>query len=391
MLTIYRRHRKDCDHRSDGRKYRRCHCPIWADGFLAGQEIRKSLDLADWQKAQDVVREMEATQSEPKDTEEPVTITQGWEKFLEDAKARKLTEPSIYKYELLSRQMKSFAEMYGYRFLSELTVDILCTFRTGWKDGALSSVKKLERLRTFLGFSLERKWIAENPALKLKAPKVQLRPTLPFIHKEMVNILTAIEAYAAKTAHNGRSNAHRMRSLVLLLRYSGMRIGDAVSITPDRINGNRLFLYTAKTGTPVHTILPDFVVKALDATPKTTEQYYFWTGSGKLSTAVRMWDMRLKRIFDKANIVKGHAHRFRDTFAVALLLEGVPMERVSILLGHTSIRVTERHYAPWVKARQEQLEADVSRVWSSDPLALLEAQSPTKGTPEVHGKTERPN
>jgi site-specific recombinase XerD len=349
------------------------------------------MDMADWQKAQDVVREMEATESEPKDTNEPITITQGWEKFLEDAKARKLTEPSIYKYELLSRQMKSFAEKSGYRFLPELTVDVLSMFRADWKDGALSSVKKLERLRTFLGFALERKWIAENPALKLKAPKVQLRPTLPFIHKEMVNILTAIETYAAETAHNGRSNAHRMRSLVLLLRYSGMRIGDAVSITPDRISGNRLFLYTAKTGTPVHTILPDFVVKALDATPKTTERYYFWTGVGKLSTAVRMWDMRLKRIFDKAKIVKGHAHRFRDTFAVALLLEGVPMERVSILLGHTSIRVTERHYAPWVRARQEQLEADVSRVWSSDPLALLEAQSQTKGTPQVHGKTLRPN
>jgi site-specific recombinase XerD len=313
-----------------------------------------------------------------------VTIKQAWEKYLADASARKLTEASIYKYELLSRQMEEFAERAGYRFLFELTVDVLSSFRVTWKDGALSSAKKLERMRTFFNFVLRRKWIADNPALELKAPKVQLRPTLPFIHKEMVSILTAIEAYAAKTAHNGRINARRMRSLVLLLRYSGMRIGDAVSLTSDRINGNRLFLYTAKTGTPVYTVLPDFVVRALEATPRMTEQHYFWTGVGRLSTAVRMWDMRLKRIFDGANIAKGHAHRFRDTFAVALLLEGVPMERVSILLGHTSIRVTEKHYAPWVRARQEQLEADVSRVWSTDPLALLEAQSQTKGTPRVH-------
>src|ERR1035437_8173826 len=137
MLTIYRRHRKECEHRNEGRKYRRCRCSIWVDGFLAGQEIRKSLDTADWQKGQDVVREMEATESEPKVTDEPVTIAQGWAKFLEDAKARKLTEPSIYKYELLSRQMKSFAEKCGYRFLSEFTVDSLSTFRADWKDGAL--------------------------------------------------------------------------------------------------------------------------------------------------------------------------------------------------------------------------------------------------------------
>jgi len=101
---------------------------------------------------------------------------------------------------------------------------------------------------------------------------------------------------------------------------------------------------------------------------------------GKLETAVRMWDMRLKRAFEKAGIVKGHAHRLRDTFAVALLLDSVPMERVSILLGHTSIRVTEKHYSPWVRARQEQLEADVMRVLRNDPLALLEAQLQTKVT-----------
>jgi integrase len=54
---------------------------------------------------------------------------------------------------------------------------------------------------------------------------------------------------------------------------------------------------------------------------------------------------------------------FRDTLAVELLLAGVPIEQVSILLGHKSIRVTERHYAPWVSARQEQLEASVQKAW----------------------------
>jgi hypothetical protein len=52
-----------------------------------------------------------------------------------------------------------------------------------------------------------------------------------------------------------------------------------------------------------------------------------------------------------------------------LLLEGVPIERVSILLGHSSVKITERHYAPWVKARQEQLEGDLMRAWRNDPIA----------------------
>jgi integrase len=54
---------------------------------------------------------------------------------------------------------------------------------------------------------------------------------------------------------------------------------------------------------------------------------------------------------------------FRDTFAVEMLLAGVPLEQVSILLGHKSVKITEKHYAPWVKARQDQLAANVRMAW----------------------------
>ena len=88
-----------------------------------------------------------------------------------------------------------------------------------------------------------------------------------------------------------------------------------------------------------------------------------------------------------AEVRGGHAHRFRDTFAVELLLTGVPLDRVSVLLGHQSIRVTERHYAPWTRPRQDQLEADLQKAWREDPVALMQ----TKGTLKVHDKQEQIN
>jgi integrase/recombinase XerD len=36
---------------------------------------------------------------------------------------------------------------------------------------------------------------------------------------------------------------------------------------------------------------------------------------------------------------------FRDTFAAELLLAGVPIDQTSLLLGHSSVKITERHYA----------------------------------------------
>jgi integrase len=50
------------------------------------------------------------------------------------------------------------------------------------------------------------------------------------------------------------------------------------------------------------------------------------------------------------------SHRLRDTFAVDLLEKGIPLEEVSKALGHESIKTTERHYAKWVKGRQDRLD-----------------------------------
>jgi integrase len=99
----------------------------------------------------------------------------------------------------------------------------------------------------------------------------------------------------------------------------------------------------------------------------------FWSGRGKLESIVRSWQARLRKLFKLANVPNEHAHRFRDTFAVELLLAGVPIEGVSILLGHHSVRITEKHYAPWVRSRQEQLEADLTDAWSRDPLVPLQS------------------
>ena len=44
-------------------------------------------------------------------------------------------------------------------------------------------------------------------------------------------------------------------------------------------------------------------------------------------------------------------------------------------LGIRSVKVTEKHYNPWVRSRQEQLEADLERAWSRDPLVLLETEA----------------
>ena len=169
----------------------------------------------------------------------------------------------------------------------------------------------------------------------------------------MQKLLAACDKY--------RGDKARIKAFILAMRYSGLRIGDTIALRRDQLSGNNLFLYTQKTGQPVRVPLPDFVVKALKQVEGDGE-HIFWTGNN-LRSAVANWSRYLASVFDLGKVKNAHSHRFRDTFATGLLLAGVPIEDVSILLGHSNTRITAKHYSPWVKERQQKLEDRVKQAW----------------------------
>ncbi len=123
-----------------------------------------------------------------------------------------------------------------------------------------------------------------------------------------------------------------------------------------------------KTGTHISVPIPTEVAKEILAAPSPNPEYIFWTGKSESRAQVIMWGSRYMRpLFEQAGVRSGHmvSHRLRDTFAVDLLQKGVPMEEVSKLLGHTSIRTTEKHYAQWVKGRQDRLDSLVVAAWAA--------------------------
>jgi integrase len=88
----------------------------------------------------------------------------------------------------------------------------------------------------------------------------------------MTRILAGIPKYKEGIDERGTSNSERLLTFVLLLRYTGMRIGDVTRLRSDQIDGQRLFLYTQKTGVAVNTILPEPVVRVLMRIPDDADQ-----------------------------------------------------------------------------------------------------------------------
>ena len=345
MIKTYRRHSRTCTHRD--RNYRRCSCPIWVDLVADKKRTLRSLGTRNWDVAQKKVLALEAHGDVTRKT-----ILESTEAFIRDAEARGLRPPSIYKYRLLFKQLNAFASDRSFLYLDELDVDALRAFRESWTNKNYSARKKLEALRTFYRFVQDAGWVQKNVALAIKPPRVTDPPTLPYSRDEVARVIKACDRYP----HEGHPNKHwgmRLKALTLLLRFSGLRITDAVTLTKHRIQDDVLTLRTAKTGTDVQVALPRKCTDALNALK--AGEYYFWSGTSTKKSCVGDYQRAFKKLYELAEVENGHAHRWRDTFAVELLLAGTALEDVSALLGHQSIRITELHYSSWVTARRDRL------------------------------------
>ena len=413
LLSVFTRHSTTCRFSRD-RACRRCNCPKWVGGQVNGYYFRQSAKTRQWAEAEEVRLNLEealikglppfgtavAAGAAPRPTSTPadppppasrmevpeprlpkprprVTVAQAVDAYLADAVSRSVESSTLKKLETIFRkQFLAWTRVEGIEYLDELELDTLLNFRNTWEDGPLAKQKKQSRVIGFFWACVRRRYLTENPAIGLGKIKVVQIPTDYFPPDELERIIAA--TYLRRGDRGGgdvKANQTRLRTMTLLMRWSGLRIRDAVTLERHRLNGDSLLLYQAKTGTPVYVPLPPQVVEALENIPpgpKPNPRYFFWSGNGEPKSAVADWQRSYRRLFKSADIrtadgerKRCHPHMFRDTFAVEMLLAGVPIDQVSLLLGHASVKITEKSYAPFVKARQLQLQESVRNAWNA--------------------------
>jgi integrase len=242
-VIIWRRHTAPCE--STDRMDPRCGCKIYEEYRVSGKRFHRTLKTTNWQKALADARkkELDGFKSPAKSP----TIEQACDRYLEDAKARELQESTLYKFRLLFQRLKDFAKDKGLVYVSDFDLDKLRDFRSSWPNKNESARVKLGNLRAFFRFCVKSKWIQENYVLDLKPPKVIDPKIEPLEPAEFEKILKACDK---------RKNKLILRAMILVLRYTGLRIRDVVTLRRDSVRNSRIFLRTAKTGTDLYCPLP---------------------------------------------------------------------------------------------------------------------------------------
>ena len=292
--------------------------------------------------------------------------------YLRDLEARDFRTSTLRNYKSLFRAWQAYANEQGLTELGNFDQTAMRAWRESWVCKPSTQVRLLQQLRAFFSHAVRAGWIDASPMAELKPPRSRSKPVMPLSRDEVASLIAAAS----------QAGKLKERALILLMRYSGLAIRDAVTLRRDAIdNQGILTLRRAKSGELVIVPLHYLAIEALEQISQPGQLHFFWTAKSQPETVTNYWRTRLNLVARIAGVKDFRTHRLRHTFAVELLKAKLPIKQVSTLLGHSSVITTERDYAQWDVSRRDQLVEIMEEVNACDPLPeLINGHTPRKTT-----------
>lgn len=153
----------------------------------------------------------------------------------------------------------------------------------------------------------------------------------------------------------------RVKDIFLFACYTGLAYADVKQLSRLHIQKNddgSFYIRKPRQKTGQQSIIP-LLPAAMNILKKYSPTDDFRDFVWRVSSNQKM-NLRLKTIGEKADIVKPiHMHLSRHTFATTVTLSnGVPLETVSRMLGHVSLKQTQ-HYAKIIATK---VKDDMKRI-----------------------------
>lgn len=327
-------------------------------------------------KAERVLKELIAKYEGLNLENENVLFTTFLDKWLQGVKP--ILKPATWESydKTVSGKIKLYFEPKNYRFRDikpEIFTEYFAYLATEGKSNGKGglSYKTVKNIRGVLSsayeYAIENSYIKDNPVLKSRMPS--------FAH----SIKSDVPEYSAEQVRKlllfAKENDSHIYIFLLLALYTGLRKGELLALTWDDVDYDKKLLRVNKSRTGSRKVittqittpktessnrkipLNDTVLEALKAEKKRQDEHAEILGNGydksnfiirtvlgkpyvNLSAINRV----VNRLTEKAGLPHCTIHGFRHSVASILDDNGVPIQDISVLLGHESVQTTERIY-----------------------------------------------
>ncbi len=293
-------------------------------------------------------------------------------KMAETVKVGKVVPKTLTRYHITRNKVENFIKLHfktSDKPLPEMRLSFVTEFEhyllTVEKIQSNTAHKYIKNLKKIMNMAVGLDWIPSNPFMQFKCSYTN--PEREILNQDELNHIMNKKMHTARL--------EEVRDVFIFCCYTGFAYADVYQFEKDAVmkglDGN-LWLSTnrQKTGTKESVPLLPVALEILNK----YENHEYCTKFNKLLpvNSNQRYNSYLKEIADLCGIKKKlTSHIARHTFATTVTLaNGVPIETVSSMLGHSNIRTT-------------QIYAKVVEQKVSDDMAKLKAILETKTNQET--------
>lgn len=334
----------------------------WTSITYRGKRIWKSLETSDKKLAQAIEAKVRTEIIEgryfTKQTGEGKTINDMMDKFMKEH-APKVSTNMRKSYKASLNNLLCFFGGHKLLAITPKTISEYKSFR--YSNGVKPATINRELAMLSKAFNLaikEWEWVKENPVSKIPKERENNERDRWLTEDEEKRLLDYSPSW--------------LRDIIIFDLNTGLRQGELLSLEWNRVNLFRktIIIQESKNGKPRTIPLTQIAADILAEKSKVRNiknDLVFTNSDG-----TRFDRHNLRRAFNialrKAGIGNFHFHDLRHTFATRLAQKGVDIYKISKLLGHQDIRMTQRyaHHCP------ESLRTAIQVMEVSDNLVTIE-------------------
>ncbi len=320
-----------------------------------GRKIQKSLGTANKKSAQKIENRIKDQINDGKYFEKLIgrnkTFKDMMDKFMEEY-APKMSRNMQVSYSTSLKHLNPFFVKFNLLSITPKRISRYKVIRNG--EGAAAGSLNLELAMLSKAFSLavkEWEWLRENPVFRVPSEKNNNARDRWLSRDEELRLLDASPEW--------------IRELITVALNTGVRQQELLSLEWSRVNLFRktILIQDTKNGKPKTLPLNKFALGVLKKRFKfksiRNDLVFFSRKGNRINPATLRGSFY--RVLAKAGITNFRWHDTRHTFATRLAQAGVDLYKISKLLGHKDIKMTQRyaHHCPEsLREGVEALEAD---------------------------------
>ncbi|MGA2633836.1 MAG: hypothetical protein ABSF16_06340 [Terracidiphilus sp.] len=191
-------------------------------------------------------------------------------------------DSSVGQYRSSANKFRQWAALAGVVYVSDVTPALLDEWRASWSPEAKDKANRLAlttqsalliRIKAFFRWATAMEYIKRNPTSMLKAITSSESQTWPLTPKQFEELLAATHKLDADARYQSAKVGRYLQAIFQVQRWTGLRVGDVLSLPKSALQGNRLTAVIQKKqnrkpgACRLECVVPDHVVDALHSLP----------------------------------------------------------------------------------------------------------------------------